>query len=88
LGVDFSAENRFSEEFLFFVNHSIKDWQCRQMWLFVLCQEHGTDIYYQCWLHWQPIKINKVVRLSNFLNNLSFKTPPNLISPRKNVRKK
>jgi hypothetical protein len=24
-------------------NHSIKDWRCRQMWLFVLCQEHSTD---------------------------------------------
>jgi hypothetical protein len=24
-------------------NHSIKDWRSRQMWLFVLCQEHSTD---------------------------------------------
>jgi hypothetical protein len=22
------------------------------MWLFVLCQEHSTDINYQWWLHW------------------------------------
>jgi hypothetical protein len=47
-------------------NHSIKDWQFRQVWLFVLCQEHSADINYQCWLHWHPIKINKVVdRLSH-----------------------
>jgi hypothetical protein len=26
----------------------------KQMWLFVLCQEHNTDINYQCWLHWHP----------------------------------
>jgi hypothetical protein len=32
-------------------NHSIKDWRCRQVWLFVLCQEHSTDINYQCRLH-------------------------------------
>jgi hypothetical protein len=31
-----------------------KDWQSRQMWLFVLCQEHNTDINNQCWLHWHP----------------------------------
>jgi hypothetical protein len=24
-----------------------KDWRSRQMWLFVLCQEHNTDINYQ-----------------------------------------
>jgi hypothetical protein len=24
------------------------------MWLFVLCQEHNTDISYQCRLHWHP----------------------------------
>jgi hypothetical protein len=33
------------------LNHSMKDWRCRQMWLFVLCQEHSTDINYHCWLH-------------------------------------
>jgi hypothetical protein len=31
-----------------------KDWQSRQIWLFVLCQEHNTDINYQSWLHWHP----------------------------------
>jgi acyl-CoA synthetase (AMP-forming)/AMP-acid ligase II len=47
-------------------NHYMKDWQYRQMWLFALCQEHSTDINYQCWLHWHPIKTNKVVdRLSH-----------------------
>jgi hypothetical protein len=47
-------------------NYFIKDWRLRQMWLFVLCQEHSTDIIYQCWLHWHPIKITKVVdRLSH-----------------------
>jgi hypothetical protein len=47
-------------------NHSIKDWQCRQMWLFVLCQEHSTDINYLCCLYWHPVKTNKVVdRLSH-----------------------
>jgi hypothetical protein len=52
-------------------NHSIKDWRCRQMWLFVLCQEHSTDINYQCQLHWHPIKKNKVVdRL--FQDRISF----------------
>jgi hypothetical protein len=40
-------------------NHSIKDWWYRQMWLFVLSQEHSTDINYQCWLHWHPIETNK-----------------------------
>jgi hypothetical protein len=44
--------------------HSIRDWRCRQMSLFVLCQEHSTDINCQCWLHWQPFKINKVVDLA------------------------
>jgi hypothetical protein len=42
-------------------NHSIKDWRCRQMWLFVLCQEHSTDFNYQCQLHWHPVKTNKIV---------------------------
>jgi hypothetical protein len=42
-------------------NHSIKDWRSRQMWLFVLCQEHSTDINYQCQLHWHPIKTYKIV---------------------------
>jgi hypothetical protein len=52
-------------------NHSIKDWQCRQMWFFVLCQEHSTDINCQCQLHWHPIKTNKVVdRL--FQDRISF----------------
>jgi hypothetical protein len=25
------------------------------MWLFVLCQEHSTDINYQCEVHWVSI---------------------------------
>jgi hypothetical protein len=34
-----------------------RDWRSRQMWLFVLCQEHNTDIDYQCWLHWHPFHV-------------------------------
>jgi hypothetical protein len=53
-------------------NHSIKDWRCRQMWLFVLCQEQNTDINYQSWLHWHPVKKNKVMdRLSHGLGSHS-----------------
>jgi hypothetical protein len=33
-----------------------RDWRSRQIWLFVLCQEHNTDIDYQCWLHWHPFQ--------------------------------
>jgi hypothetical protein len=43
-------------------NHSIKDWRSRQMWLFVLCQEHTTDVNYQSWLHWHPVMTNKILR--------------------------
>jgi hypothetical protein len=42
-------------------HNTIKDWRCRQMLLFVLCQEHSSDVNYQCWLHWHPVKINKVL---------------------------
>jgi hypothetical protein len=38
-----------------------KDWRSRQMWLFVLCQEHSTDINYQCWLHWHPAQAFAIV---------------------------
>jgi hypothetical protein len=33
-----------------------RDWRSRQIWLFVLCQEHNTDIDYQSWLHWHPFQ--------------------------------
>jgi hypothetical protein len=54
-------EKRFLNFFFFFfvantfqIQPFHRDWQSRQMWLFVLCQEHSTDINYQCWLHWHP----------------------------------
>jgi hypothetical protein len=53
-------------------NHSIKDWQYRQMWLFVLCQEQNSDINYQCWLHWHLVKKNKVVDLCKQTLNVYF----------------
>jgi hypothetical protein len=49
---------RFSSAFFvantFQIQPFHKYWRSRQMWLFVLCQEHSTDINYQCWLHWHP----------------------------------
>jgi hypothetical protein len=41
--------------------------ETRQMWPFVLCQEHSTDIIYQGSLHWHPIKIDKTMRTHHFL---------------------
>jgi hypothetical protein len=41
---------------IFQINHFINRWRFGQMWLFVLFQEHNTDMMYQCRLHWHPIK--------------------------------
>jgi hypothetical protein len=35
---------------------SMTKMQEENFFFFVLCQEHNTDINYQCWLHWHPFQ--------------------------------
>jgi hypothetical protein len=40
--------NKFFFANTFQISPFHRDWRSRQMWLSVLCQEHNTDIDYQC----------------------------------------